>query len=84
MVGENSNKSKFVKNNKRGSSSFKGKSTNFFKKPTVGGCWFCEKPGHRKKDCFLFKKKNANKGEASNSQDPMNEGISSQLIKFWI
>ena len=82
MVGENSNKSKLVKNKKRGSSSFKGKSTNFSKKPTVGGCCFCGKPGHRKKDCFFFKKKNGNKGEASNSQDPVNEGISSQAIKF--
>ena len=72
MVGENSNKSKLEK---RGSSSFKGKSTNFSKKPTIGGCWICGKSGHRKKDCFLFQKKNVNEGEAS-SQDPMNEGIS--------
>ena len=82
MVGENSNKSKLVKNKKRGSSSFKEKSTNSSKKPALGGCWFCEKPGHRKKDCFVFKKKNGNKGEASNSQDPVNDGISSQSIKF--
>ena len=82
MVGENSNKSKLVKNKKRGLSSFKGKSTNFSKKPTVGGCRFCGRPGHRKKDYLLFKKKNGNKGEASNSQDPVNDGISSQSTKI--
>lgn len=63
------------------------KSTNSTKRPIIGGCWFCRKSGHCKKDCFLYKKKNASKGEATTSQDPVNEGISSQSFKFiliWI
>ena len=70
MVGENSNKYKFVTNKKMGSSSFKGKFSNFSKKPTFGGCWFCRKLIHHKKYCFLFKKKNANKGEALIAKTP--------------
>ena len=57
MVGENSNKSKLVKNKKRGSSSFKGKSTNFSRNLRLVGVGFAKNRDIARKIVFFSRKR---------------------------
>ena len=57
MVGENSNKSKLVKIKKRGSSSFKGKSTIFPRNLRLVGVGFAENRDIVRKIVFFSRKR---------------------------
>ena len=62
--------------------SLKGKATS----PNAGEkeCWECGKPGHRKKNLFVFKnkqKKVKGSGQASTSKDSSTQGNHAILIK---
>ena len=60
---------------------YKGSSSK--SKAVDNGCWKCEKPGHLKKNCFIFKNKQKKaKGQASTSRDLSTRGDYSILSKL--